>query len=115
MFGSLRKRAPPWAIKDEPKEIDSTERQPFNLALLTKTNAEPGGLLAQSADSALQARLKGVPLGMGDAFLFFQVASPDTDERMLVQPDAKFYLTCCVRAQLPNAHNVAGVPRGASS
>ena len=56
------KEFPPWAIKDEPKEIDSTERQPFNLALLTKTNAEPGGLLAQSADSALQARLKRVPL-----------------------------------------------------
>jgi hypothetical protein len=34
-------------------ETDSTERQRFNLALMAKTNAELGGLLAQSADSAL--------------------------------------------------------------
>ena len=53
MFGSLRKRAPPWAIKDEPKEIDSTERQPFNLALVTEANTKPGGLLAQRDDGAL--------------------------------------------------------------
>ena len=66
-------------------EIDSSERQPFNLALVIRTNAEPGDLLAQSADSALQARLKGSSRAatfsslramfslVSDAFLFFQL------------------------------------------
>jgi hypothetical protein len=34
----------------------------------------------------------------------FSVASPDAGEQMLVQPDAKFHLTCCVRRSSPNTH-----------